>query len=125
MGKLSKSQPRYRYGEAYGEPYIIDDRVLNGKRYRYCAFPSTHTVYKTIVDIAERWKEGQITQKDAYLELEFLALPFERWLFEIISDLAMEPSYLEDILEDHTNNDVRFLAFVHHGEERYHILRYI
>ncbi len=125
MGKLLRSQLSYRCEEAYGEPYIIEDRVLNGKKYRYCAFPSSHVVYRTIVEIAKRWKRGEITLEEATVELEYLALPFERWLFEIVSDLALDPAYLENILEDHTNNNVRFLAFVHHGVERYHIFRYI
>ncbi|MDI6760610.1 MAG: hypothetical protein QMD05_07260 [Candidatus Brocadiaceae bacterium] len=125
MGKTLKDQSDYRQENAYGGTYLIEDKMLNGKRYRYCVFPSSHVVYKTIIDVANGWKEGKITLEEAYIELECLALPFERWLFEIIADLGMDPSYLENILEDHVNNNVRFIAFVHHGEERYHILRYI
>jgi hypothetical protein len=125
MGRLTKGRQAYRYEEAYGEPYVVEDKVLNGRRYRYCAFSSSHVVYKSIVDIARRHNQGKITLDEAYTELEILALPLERWLYEIVSDLAMDPSYLENILGEDTDNDVRFLAFVNHGEERYHIIRYV
>ncbi|HHT9120446.1 MAG TPA: hypothetical protein ACFYD3_07880 [Candidatus Hypogeohydataceae bacterium YC41] len=124
MNRLSQYPLTYEHHEVYGEPYIVVNKILDGKKYHYCSFPVTHPVYKGIVNTAKKWREEKITKEDALLELEFLALPFERWLFEIIRDLAIDTTHLKNIAFDDAHKDVQYVAFVQHGEERYYNIRY-
>lgn len=124
MNRLTKYPFAYEQHDVYGEPYVVVDKLLNNKRYRYCSFPVTHPVYKGIVNIAKKWKEEKITQEEAILELEFLALPFERWLFEVICDLGKDTTHFKNIAFDDAHKDVQYIAFVQHGEERYYNIRY-
>ncbi|HHT9132826.1 MAG TPA: hypothetical protein ACFYED_10120 [Candidatus Tripitaka californicus] len=122
--RLEQYPVTYEHHEVYGEPYLVVDKLLDKKRYRYCSFPVTHPVYKGIVTTAKKWKEGKITQEEALLELEFLALPFERWLFEIIRDMGNDPTHLKNVVFDDAHKEVQYIAFVQHGEERYYNIRY-
>lgn len=124
MNRLTQFPLTFEHHEAYGEAYIIVDKILDNKRYRYCSFPITHPVYKGIVNIAKKWRDRKITQEEAINELEFLALPFERWLFEVIRDLGQDTTHLKNITFDDVHKDVQYIAFVQHGEERYYNIRY-
>jgi len=124
MNRLEQYPLTYEHHEVYGEPYLVVDKLLDKKRYRYCSFPVTHPVYKGIVATAKKWKEGETTQEYALLELEFLALPFERWLFEIIRDIANDTTHLKNVVFDDAHKEVQYIAFVQHGEERYYNIRY-
>lgn len=124
MDRLTQFPLSYKSKEIYGEPYLVVDKILDGKRYTYCSFPAAHPVYKEIVKIAKKWKEGKIDQEEALLELEVLALPFERWVFEIIRDLAKDTTHLQNIAFDDAHKEVMLIAFVQHGEERYYNIRY-
>ena len=124
MNRITKYPFAYERHEVYGEPYVVVDKLLNNKRYRYCSFPITHPIYKGIVDVAKRFKDTKITQEEALIELELLALPFERWLFEIICDLGKDTTHFKNIAFDDVHKDVQYIAFVQHGEERYYNIRY-
>lgn len=108
----------------YSEPDVITDKIVDNKRYQYCRFSAQDNLYKEISSIARRWKDGEISQKNAYELLEIASLPYERWLFDIIVDLAKETKHLEYIAYDDEHKKVKAIAFVQHGNERSYNIQY-
>lgn len=108
----------------YSEPNIIIDKIVDNKRHRYCRFPAEENLYKEISSIARRWKKGEISQEVASDLLELAALPYERWIFDIIVDLAKETKHLEYIAYDDEHKKVQAIAFLQHGDERLYNIQY-
>lgn len=108
----------------YSEPDVMVDKTVDNKRYRYYSFSAQDNLYKEISSIAKQWKDGEISQKTAYELLEIASLPYERWLFDIIVDLAKETKHLEYIAYDDEHKKVKAIAFVQHGNERLYNIQY-
>lgn len=108
----------------YSEPDVVVDKIVDNKRYRYCRFPAQESLYKEISSIARRWRSGEISQADTSVLLEFASLPYERWLFDIIVDLAKETKHLEYIADDDEYKDVKAIAFLQHGNDRSYNIQY-
>ncbi|MBE7445157.1 MAG: hypothetical protein HS132_07880 [Planctomycetia bacterium] len=108
----------------YSEPDVTTDKIVDNKRYQYCRFSAQDTLYKEISSIAKQWKDGEISQKTAYELLEIASLPYERWLFDIIVDLAKETKHLEYIAYDDEHQQVKAIAFLQHGNERSYNIQY-
>lgn len=108
----------------YSEPDVMVDKIVDNKRYQYYSFSAQDNLYKEISSIAKRWKDGEISQKTAYELLEIASLPYERWLFDIIVDLAKETKHLEYIAYDDEHQKVKAIAFLQHGNERSYNIQY-
>lgn len=108
----------------YSEPDVMVDKIVDNKRYQYCMFAAQDNLYKEISSIAKRRKDGEISQKTAYELLEIASLPYERWLFDIIVDLAKETKHLEYIAYDDEHKNVKGIAFSQHGNERSYNIQY-
>lgn len=108
----------------YSEPDVAIDKIVDNKRYQYCRFSTQDNLYKEISSIAKRWRDGEISQRTAYELLEIAALPYERWLFDIIVDLAKDTIHLEYIAYDDEHRTVKAIAFLQHGSERSYNIQY-
>ncbi len=108
----------------YSEPDVTIDKMVDNKRYQYCRFSAQENLYKEISSIAKQWKTGEISQKAAQELLEIASLPYERWLFDIIVDLAKETTNLEYIAYDDEHKEVKAIAFLQHGNERSYNIQY-
>lgn len=108
----------------YSEPEVIIDKVVDNKRYRFCRFPANENLYKEISSIARRWRDGEISQTDASGLLEIASFPYERWIFDMIADLAEETKHLEYIADDNDYKGVKAIAFLQHGNERSYNIQY-
>lgn len=108
----------------YSEPDVIIDKVVDNKRYRFCRFPAKENFYKEISSIARRWRDGEISQTEASGLLEIASLPYERWIFDMIADLAKETKHLEYIADDDEYKGVKAIAFLQHGNERSYNIQY-
>ncbi|KHE92252.1 MAG: hypothetical protein K8F52_10375 [Candidatus Scalindua rubra] len=108
----------------YSEPDVTIDKIVDNKRYQYCRFSAEENLYKEISNIARRWRDGEISQAIATELLEFISLPYERWLFDTIVDLAQVTQNLEYIADDDEHNDVKAIAFLQHGDDRSFNIQY-
>lgn len=108
----------------YSEPDITIDKIVDNKRYQYCMFSAEENLYKEISSIARRWRDGEISQTAASERLELVSLPYERWLFDTIVDLAQVTQNLEYIADDDEYNDVKAIAFLQHGDDRSFNIQY-
>ena len=108
----------------YSEPDVIIDKIVDHKRYQYCRFSAKDNLYKGISNIAMRWRDGEISQTVASELLELSALPYERWLFDTIVDLAKYTQSLEYIADDDEYKNVKAIAFLQHGNDRSFNIQY-
>ncbi|MDR4504866.1 MAG: hypothetical protein MRK01_08785 [Candidatus Scalindua sp.] len=108
----------------YSEPDVTIDKIVDNKRYQYCRFSAEDTLYKGISSIAMRWRDGEISQTVASELLELASLPYERWLFDTIVDLAKDTQCLEYIADDNEYRDVKAIAFLQHGDDRSFNIQY-
>ncbi|GAX59155.1 endoglucanase [Candidatus Scalindua japonica] len=108
----------------YSEPDITIDKIIDNKRYQYCRFPAQENLYKEISVIARRWRDGEISQTVASELLALVSLPYERWLFDTIVDLAQVTQNLEYIADDSEYKDVKAIAFLQHGDDRSFNIQY-
>ena len=108
----------------YSEPDVAIDKIVDNKRYQYCRFYSQDSLYKEISSIARRWRDGEISQSSASELLELVSLPYERWLFDTIVDLAKETRHLEYIADDDEYKGVKAIAFLQHGNDRSYNIQY-
>ncbi len=108
----------------YSEPDITIDKIVDNKRYQYCMFSAKENLYQEISSIARRWRDGEISQTVATELLELTSLPYERWLFDTIVDLAKDTQSLEYIADDEEYKDVKAIAFLQHGNDRSFNIQY-